>query len=47
MGFRAAICAKEISQHAKALLSNARLRILVSGNVYKDVGLGISVSQRC
>ncbi|KAE9393629.1 insulin-degrading enzyme [Gymnopus androsaceus JB14] len=36
------ISAEEISQHAKALLSNARLRILVSGNVYKDEAIKIA-----
>lgn len=36
-GFHVAVSAEEINEHAKALLSNARLRILVSGNVYKDV----------
>ena len=45
MGFHVAISTKEISQHAKALLEDARLRILVSGNVYKDVGLGVSISE--
>ncbi|KAE9395045.1 insulin-degrading enzyme [Gymnopus androsaceus JB14] len=30
------ISTEEICQHAKALLSNARLKILVSGNIYKD-----------
>ncbi|KAE9393647.1 hypothetical protein BT96DRAFT_959011 [Gymnopus androsaceus JB14] len=36
------ISTKEISQHAKALLEDARLRILVSGNVYKDEAIKIA-----
>ncbi|KAJ4475639.1 insulin-degrading enzyme [Lentinula aciculospora] len=37
-----AISTDEISEHAKKILSNAKLRILVSGNVYKDEAVKIA-----
>ncbi|KAJ4493396.1 Metalloenzyme, LuxS/M16 peptidase-like protein [Lentinula lateritia] len=36
------ISAEEISEHAKNILSDAKLRILVSGNVYKDEAMKIA-----